>query len=147
MLALLPVFCLGHHTRMAAIPREITGVTQDINVLEIAPESTVEWVRDGTPKLVKGKERYVFLFDDGHRGDALRTLGRFASNPELSFTWYDAAVLSQRIRQAAEESNKQDAVLPPDSPLAGPHTLNRPRFKLPMAGDAASADESGDGVV
>ena len=29
----------------------------------------------------------------------LRTLGRFASNPELSFTWYDAAVLSQRIRQ------------------------------------------------
>lgn len=132
MLALLPVFCLGHHTRMAAIPREITGVTQDINVLA----------------LVKGKERYVFLFDDGHRGDALRTLGRFASNPELSFTWYDAAVLSQRIRQAAEESNtKQDAVLPPDSALAGPHTLNRPRFKLPLAGDATSADESGDGAV
>jgi hypothetical protein len=26
-------------------------------------------------------------------------LGRHASNPELSFSWYDAAVLSQRIRQ------------------------------------------------
>ena len=26
-------------------------------------------------------------------------LGRHASNPELSFSWYDAAVLSQKIRQ------------------------------------------------
>lgn len=49
----------------------------------------------------KGNERYVFLFRDERRGDALLTLGRFASNPDLSFTWYDAAVLSQRIRQAA----------------------------------------------
>jgi len=29
----------------------------------------------------------------------LRLLGRYASNPELSFSWYDAAVLSQKIRQ------------------------------------------------
>lgn len=56
---------------------------QDINVLA----------------LVKGAERYVFLYNDANRAETLRTLGRFASNPELSFTWYDAAVLSQRIRQ------------------------------------------------
>lgn len=49
--------------------------------------------------LVKGNERYVFLFDDDHRAEALRTLGRFASNPELSFTWHDAAVMSQKVRQ------------------------------------------------
>ncbi len=49
--------------------------------------------------LVKGDERYIFLFDDENRRDTLRTLGRFASHPELSFTWYDAAVLSQRIRR------------------------------------------------
>ena len=49
--------------------------------------------------LVKGEERYVFLYDDASRAETLRTLGRFASNPELSFTWYDAAVLSQKIRQ------------------------------------------------
>lgn len=49
--------------------------------------------------LVKGEERYVFLYLDQYRSDVLRTLGRFASNPDLSFTWYDAAVLSQRIRQ------------------------------------------------
>ncbi len=63
-------------------------MSQDINVLA----------------LVKGSERYVFLYDDANRAETLRVLGRFASNPELSFTWYDAAVLSQKIRQ---ESQKQ----------------------------------------
>ncbi len=49
--------------------------------------------------LVKGAERYVFLYDDASRAETLRVLGRFASNPELNFTWYDAAVLSQKVRQ------------------------------------------------
>ena len=53
--------------------------------------------------LVKGEERYVFLFSDQRRAEALRTLGRYASNPELSFTWYDAAVLSQKIRQESRK--------------------------------------------
>lgn len=48
--------------------------------------------------LVKGDERYVFLFDEANRAETLRTLGKFAANPELSFTWYDAAKLSQSIR-------------------------------------------------
>lgn len=52
--------------------------------------------------LVKGKERYVFLFEDSQRAEALRTLGRFASNPDLSFNWYDAAVLSQKIRRSVD---------------------------------------------
>lgn len=50
--------------------------------------------------LVKGTERYVFLYDDRHRGDTLRVFGRYASNPDLSFTWYDAAVLSGKLREA-----------------------------------------------
>ena len=58
-------------------------MNQDINVLA----------------LVKGEERYIFLYDDSKRAETLRTLGRYASNPQLSFTWYDAAVLSQKIRQ------------------------------------------------
>ncbi|OHB66610.1 MAG: hypothetical protein A2V70_07505 [Planctomycetes bacterium RBG_13_63_9] len=62
-------------------------MSQDINVLA----------------LVKGSERYVFLYDDSNRAETLRTLGRFASNPELSFTWYDAAVLSQKIRQESQK--------------------------------------------
>jgi hypothetical protein len=53
--------------------------------------------------LIKGEERYVFMFTDEHKADALRTLGRFASNQELSFSWYDAAVLSKRIRDIVQE--------------------------------------------
>lgn len=65
-------------------------MSQDINVLA----------------LIKGEERYVFLFDDDNRGAALRMLGKYASNPDLSFTWYDAAVLSQKIRQTAPSSGR-----------------------------------------
>ena len=73
-------------------------MTQDINVLA----------------LVKGEERYVFLYDDSRRAETLRTLGRFASNPDLSFSWYDAAVLSQKVRQNAvdAEQPKQRFELP-----------------------------------
>ena len=56
--------------------------------------------------LVKGEERYVFLYDDANRAEALRMLGRFASNADLSFTWYDAAVLSQRVRQGSQPVKK-----------------------------------------
>ncbi len=64
-------------------------MTKDINVLA----------------LVKGEERYIFLFDDDNRTETLRTLGRYASNPDLSFTWYDAAVLSQKVRQITEAAS------------------------------------------
>ncbi len=69
---------------VSCVHRKGRFVSQDINVLA----------------LVKGKERYIFLFDDDHRAELLRTLGRFASDPELSFTWFDAAVLSHRVRHA-----------------------------------------------
>jgi hypothetical protein len=80
-------------------------VTGDINVLA----------------LVKGDERYVFLFDDASRAETLRVLGRYASDPELSFTWYDAAVLSQKIRQDTKRTSAQR------------------RFNLPMTKDAESS--------
>jgi len=53
--------------------------------------------------LVKGAERYIFIYEDqiANRKATLRTLGRFASDEALSFTWYDAAVLSQRVRAMA----------------------------------------------
>ena len=63
------------------------NVSDDINVLA----------------LVKGKERYIFLYNDSNRSKTLRTLGRYASNQDLSFSWYDAAVLSQKIRRQQEE--------------------------------------------
>ncbi len=76
-------------------------MSQDINVLA----------------LVKGAERYVFLYDDASRAETLRTLGRYALNPDLSFTWYDAAVLSQKIRQESRRfvpAARFDLPLPTD---------------------------------
>lgn len=70
--------------------------------------------------LVKGQERYVFLYDDESRSETLRTLGRYASNPELSFTWYDAAVLSQKVRHQQQ----------PQPPVASR------RFSLPLPTDS-----------
>lgn len=53
--------------------------------------------------LVKESERYIFLFDDESPGELLQTLGEYAADPELSFTWYDAAVLSQKVRRLCEQ--------------------------------------------
>lgn len=52
--------------------------------------------------IVKGEERYVFMFTPAKRDMALRQIGAWASNPELSFSWYDAAIVSQRVRAATE---------------------------------------------
>jgi len=50
--------------------------------------------------LIKSNEKYVFLFVDSKRMETLRAISRFASNPELSLTWGDAAVLSQKVTRA-----------------------------------------------
>ena len=83
------------------------AVNQDINVLA----------------LVKGKERYVFLYNESNRAETLRILGRYASNPELSFTWYDAAVLSQRIRQESQQQAREKQK----------NSLSQPRYNLPLS--------------
>ncbi|NBW95187.1 MAG: hypothetical protein EBR28_00265 [Planctomycetia bacterium] len=64
--------------------------------------------------LVKGGERYVFLYDDDSRAEAIKTLGRYAANPDLSFSWYDAAVLGQKVRQSAPRVNRLRSVPPAD---------------------------------
>jgi len=53
--------------------------------------------------LVKGEERYTFFFDDKNRQNTLRILGQYASDPELSFTWYDAATVAKKIRNHLTE--------------------------------------------
>jgi hypothetical protein len=67
--------------------------------------------------LIKGEERYVFLYDDCSTNQILQTLGRYAADPELSFSWYDAAVLSQRVRQLnAEAADVSPAAAADDMP-------------------------------
>ena len=54
--------------------------------------------------LVKDAERYIFLYDNESAPALMQTLGRFAGDPELSFSWYDAAVLSQKVRRLCREN-------------------------------------------
>jgi len=46
-------------------------------------------------------EKFIWIFDDDVEGRvaALRSIGRFASDKELTFTWWDAAKLSRQIRE------------------------------------------------
>ena len=69
--------------------------------------------------LVKGEERYVFLFDDDSRDAAIRALGRHAANPELNFSWYDAAVLAQKVRQSAPRPRRLRFLPRADRPAQG----------------------------
>ncbi len=56
--------------------------------------------------LVKDSERYVFLYDDESPQVLLQTLGKYAADPELSFTWYDAAILSQKVRRLRRDKSE-----------------------------------------
>lgn len=56
--------------------------------------------------LVKDGERYVFLYDEQSAPQLLQTLGRYAADPELSFSWYDAAVLSQKVRRLQTDQGR-----------------------------------------
>ncbi len=52
--------------------------------------------------LIRNRDRYIFMYDDENYDEALRALGRFASNPELSFTWRDASLLAVKIKKLRE---------------------------------------------
>jgi hypothetical protein len=63
--------------------------------------------------LLKGSERFVFLYDDESADQLLQTLGKYAADPDLNFSWYDAATLSQRVRKL-RESDPNEANEPPN---------------------------------
>ena len=52
--------------------------------------------------LIKGTERYVFVYDDGSRQALIDALRDQAADPALSFTWFDAAVLTDKAREQAQ---------------------------------------------
>lgn len=74
--------------------------------------------------LVKGDQKFVFLFDDRSSRSLLETFGRYAADPELDFTWYDAAVLSEKVRLLEHTTRRHrsrvDHHLSISEPEAGP---------------------------
>jgi hypothetical protein len=51
--------------------------------------------------LIKGKERYVFVYDDDSRRQLIDTFREQAADPTLNLNWFDAAVLAEKARQQA----------------------------------------------
>lgn len=53
----------------------------------------------------KGSERYVFLFDDDSKEECLRRAAKFANDPSLSFTWYDAVLVTRKMKSIREQTS------------------------------------------
>ena len=51
--------------------------------------------------LVKGNERYVYVYDDDSQRPLIDAFRDQAADPRLSFSWFDAAVLTEKAREQA----------------------------------------------
>jgi hypothetical protein len=54
--------------------------------------------------LVKGDERFIYIYDDASQADLLDAIREHAASPALNLSWFDAAILSERARQQALEA-------------------------------------------
>ena len=50
--------------------------------------------------MAKGRERYVFLYDDQSYDTLLDLFDEYADNPELNFSSADASLLGQKARES-----------------------------------------------
>jgi hypothetical protein len=49
--------------------------------------------------LIKGDERYVYLYDDVSRAALIESFHLQAADPNLSLNWFDAAVLTKKAEE------------------------------------------------
>jgi hypothetical protein len=67
-------------------------VTQELNVLA----------------LIKGEERFIFVYDDQSKDDLIADIRDKASDPAVALNWFDAAVLTERVRNPGYQPNPAD---------------------------------------
>jgi hypothetical protein len=48
--------------------------------------------------LFKGEERFIFVYDDDSRDAVIDEIRNQAADPAVAINWFDAAVLTERIR-------------------------------------------------
>jgi hypothetical protein len=58
--------------------------------------------------LIKGRERYVFVYDDVSRDALLDAFRDLAADPAMSFSWFDAAVLTDKAREQARAAAEEE---------------------------------------
>ena len=54
--------------------------------------------------LIRGKERFVYVYDDASREDLVEAIRAQAADPGVSLSWYDAAVLADRARRTGQDA-------------------------------------------
>lgn len=63
--------------------------------------------------LIKGADRYVFVYDDDSRQALIDTFRDQAADPRLSLNWFDAAVLTDKAREQARQAEAYAPAAPP----------------------------------
>ncbi|MBI2451855.1 hypothetical protein HYV50_02120 [Candidatus Pacearchaeota archaeon] len=57
--------------------------------------------------LMKGNEGFIFRYEVGREEELLDSFLEYASNPNINFDWFDAAVLSYQLgRKMGNEERK-----------------------------------------
>ena len=69
-------------------------MTQELNVLA----------------LIKGSERFIFVYDDDSKAALVDDIRDKAADPAVALNWFDAAVLTERVRNPASEPDPADLV-------------------------------------
>jgi hypothetical protein len=62
--------------------------------------------------LHKGTEHYLFLYDDESLPALIDSFRRYASDAELSFNWFDAAVMSDKGKTQYSQQQTQSPSTP-----------------------------------
>ena len=58
--------------------------------------------------LFKGDERFIFVYDDESKDALIADIRDKASDPAVALNWFDAAVLTERVRNPQTEPNPAD---------------------------------------
>jgi hypothetical protein len=57
--------------------------------------------------LFKGEERYIFVYDDQSRDAVIDEIRNKAADPNVPINWFDAAVLTDRVRNHQEAPQEE----------------------------------------
>jgi hypothetical protein len=63
--------------------------------------------------LVKGQERYVYVYDESSEKELINALRNHAADPGLSLSWFDATVLTTKAREQLRATAREPAYPPP----------------------------------
>lgn len=69
-------------------------MTQELNVLA----------------LIKGSERFLFVYDDDSKDALIDDIRDKAADPAVALNWFDAAVLTERVRNPAAHPDPADLI-------------------------------------